>query len=190
MIIVGIDGGLAKLGLAVIDVDRAGTIAALGCDSFSSEPLAKKMQIELAHDFTRRARDLAKWLGERLDRFRPSIVALESLAGSKSSRSAVVMGIAHGVIVAELERRSLPVVGTLPKVIRKHLHPSGTEDKAHDEAKTRCSGLLAALQHVPPSMVVHVLDALCVALWGIETNVARAAMSNENVPARPGTVWR
>jgi Holliday junction resolvasome RuvABC endonuclease subunit len=191
VIIVGIDGGLAKLGMATIDIDHHGTVAALGCDWFESEPLAKKMQIEAAHDYMRRGRDLAKWLGNRLDVYRPNIVALESISFTKSYKAALAMGLGVGVIAAELERRSLPVVGTLPKVIRTSLHASGKEEAAHREAKTRCSGLLAALQNVKPSMVVHVLDALCVALWGGSTNVARALLTQaDTLPRQPGTVWR
>lgn len=185
MIIAGIDGGLAKLGLAVIDVDRYGTIAALGCDAFESEPLAKKMQIEAAHDYMRRARDLEKWLAYRLDVYRPAIVALESISFTKSYKAALAMGVGLGVVAAELERRKLPVVGTLPKVIRKHLHPSGKEERAHVAAKERCSALLEPLAKIKSSMVVHVLDALCVALWGESTNVARACIAaTEYMPAQ------
>lgn len=172
MIVVGIDPGLAHLGAVTVEWD--GQVAkCLAAGVFLSKKSDKKHGVAVADDRVDRCRRLARWLAEWLDREPVGLVACESMSWPRSLVAATAIALSWGVIVAELERRKLPLVTATPQCWRRYLCTSGAEGEAHLNAHFHVTGAKKPIDWAPKHHRAHMLDALGVSAWALSTDLAR-----------------
>lgn len=107
--------------------------------------------------------NLAKALGDLLDRLEPQELALEEAFYGKSVQSALRIGEARGVVLAEASRRRVEVHQFTPARIKRCVAGHGSASK---EAVARMAGELLALGQPPGP--TDASDALAVALCRVE----------------------
>lgn len=111
----------------------------------------------------RRLYNLAEVLGELLDRLEPAELALEEAFYGKSVQSALRIGEARGVVLAEASRRRVDVHQFAPARVKRCVAGHGTASK---DAVARMAGELLSLARPPGPPDAS--DALAVALCRVE----------------------
>lgn len=119
MFVLGVDPGLSRCGYCVLDTGgRRPRAVALGVlRTAPSDPVPRRLA-ELAADF----RSL-------LDEFRPSAVAVERVLFQVNVRTAMGVGQASGVLMAEAAGRGLEVVEYSPNEVKGAVAGDGDADK-------------------------------------------------------------
>lgn len=168
------DPGLATFGAVAIDTNGFDHVCRRA-DVFRSEPLARKLNAELADDRVRRARELTRWLSVWLD-MDPVAVAAEAMSFPRGAHAIVAISLAWGVIVSELERRDVPLVAALPFRWRKAITGTGNERDAWTAAVRVVPTFAAAAAHIARDDQEHALDALGVFVWAVRTDMIRSAL--------------
>ncbi len=111
---------------------------------------------------------LSRELGELLDRLAPQELALEEAFFGKSVQSALRIGEARGVVLAEASRRSVTVRQFAPARVKRCVTGNGAASKG---AVARMAGQLLALESLPQP--ADATDALAVALCCVEERCQR-----------------
>ncbi len=106
---------------------------------------------------------LALSLGELLDRLEPQELALEEAFYGKSVQSALRIGEARGVVLAEACRRQVDVHQVAPARIKRCITGHGAATK---EAVARMAGRLLDLDRMPEPLDAS--DAVAAALCRVE----------------------
>ena len=156
MFVLGIDPGLSRCGYCVLQVrDGRSRAAALGV--FRTDP-ATPVPLRLA--------ELCADVRSVLDEFRPVSVAVERVLFQVNVRTAMSVGQASGVIMAEAAGRGMDVAEYSPNEVKDAVAGHGGADKAQVQ---RMVQLLLELDAVPEPP--DAADAAAVAL----THVAHTA---------------
>jgi len=121
MRILGVDPGLTRLGVGVIDTGRGNQVSLVHVEVLRTPP---------TDDITQRLVALQQGLTGLLDRFSPDVVALEQVFAQHNKHS--VMGTAQvsGVVIALAGVRGVPVVTRTPSEIKAAVTGYGLADKA------------------------------------------------------------
>jgi crossover junction endodeoxyribonuclease RuvC len=154
MRILGVDPGLQVTGYAVLettpngpDVCEAGVIR-------SSEKQAPS-------DMAQRVRAVYDGIGEVIEQFRPSVVAVEQLyAHYEHPRTAILMAHARGVIFLAAAQHGLPVISYNATRIKKTITGSGRASKEQVQ-RTVQRELNLATPPEPPDVADAIAVALC-----------------------------
>lgn len=125
---IGVDGGLAHMGLADFDVGRGVDVVRLdymGGRVVTTKPSNKKHGIRKGDDNMRRAREIARALLRFLDaREAPVLVCYEAQSfGMKGQVAARQAATAFGVIAAICEARSIAMLCVSPQAIKAAMCP-------------------------------------------------------------------
>jgi len=149
MRVLGIDPGVARLGLAVLDRhDRRVTLVWAG--TVFTEP---------ATDEATRLRTLAAGVREAIATHRPTSVAVERVAWSRNQVSALQVARATGAAMVVAAEAGLPLEEYAPNEVKQAVTGMGNADKRQVHlALTRIHGL-----HDVPSQP-DAVDAVAVAL--------------------------
>lgn len=127
MVIVGVDGGLAHMGIAASKLTRtrdALSMELLGGLVVETAPSPKKLGIRKGDDNMRRARVVAKALKEVVLMRRPALLVYEAQSfGMKGNIAARQAGTAFGVIAGIAESAGLPMLCVTPGDIKKAVCP-------------------------------------------------------------------
>ena len=154
--VLGIDPGLSRCGYCVLQVrQRSARAVALGV--FRTDPAAA-VPLRLA--------ELCSDVRSVLDEFRPAAVAVERVLFQVNVRTAMSVGQASGVIMAEAAGRGMDVAEYSPNEVKDAVAGYGSADKAQMQ---RMVQLLLELDAVPEPP--DAADAAAVAL----THVAHTA---------------
>lgn len=159
--ILGIDPGSQRTGIGLIDVDAAGRCAYVHCQALN-------LLVD-TDDFPARLGKLVFDLEEVLERWQPTVVAIESVFMHKSAASALKLGHARGAAIATVVRRGLPVSEYAPRLIKQSLVGSGAADKTQVQHMVR---LLLNLGEL--TLQADAADALAVALTHAHTSATAA----------------
>lgn len=122
-IILGIDPGIEKLGIAVIKVNpnekKKETVIYSEC--FMTD---KKMETQnrLALIYAR--------IGEIIKKYSPTIVAIEHIFFSVNQKTAIVVAEARGVILASIGANNLEIIELTPNEIKQSVTGYGKATKA------------------------------------------------------------
>ncbi|WP_084622487.1 crossover junction endodeoxyribonuclease RuvC [Demequina oxidasica] len=121
MRILGVDPGLTRCGLGVIEAGRSRKIKLVDVSVARSRPDAEVPQ---------RLATIAEAFDAALDEHRPDAVALERVFAQHNVRT--VMGTAQisGVVMATAARRGIPVALYTPSEVKAAVTGSGRADKA------------------------------------------------------------
>ncbi|GAA2817819.1 crossover junction endodeoxyribonuclease RuvC [Crossiella cryophila] len=136
MRVLGVDPGLTRCGIAVVDGGTGRSVRAIAVDVIRTPvdaPLAVRlMQIADAAEL---------WL----DRYRPDVISVERVFSQHNVRTAMGTAQAGGVIALCAARRDLPVAFHTPSEMKAALTGSGRADKAQVTAMvTKVLGLTEA----------------------------------------------
>jgi len=148
--VLGVDPGLTRCGLGVVDVarDRRATLVGVGVVGTTAEqPLdARLLVIALAID-------------EWLDRYEPEVVAVERVFSQLNVSTVMGVAQASGVVIAAAARRGIPVALHTPSEVKAAVTGSGRADK---DAVTRMVTKILRLDAAPRP--ADAADALALAL--------------------------
>ncbi|NVM97894.1 crossover junction endodeoxyribonuclease RuvC [Arthrobacter sp. SDTb3-6] len=121
MRVLGVDPGLTRCGLGVVDVapNRTATLAGVGVVGSSHElPLDARLLV------------IANAIDRWLDVFKPEVLAIERVFAQ--TNLSTVMGVAQvsGVVMVAAARRNIPVAMHTPSEVKAAVTGSGRADKA------------------------------------------------------------
>ena len=136
MRVLGVDPGLTRCGIAVVDGGTGRTVRCVAVDVIRTSP-----DDELATRLLAVADAVEAWL----DRHRPDVVAVERVFSQYNVRTAMGTAQAGGVVALAAARRGLTVAFHTPSEVKAAVTGSGRADKAQVTAMvTRLLGLTEA----------------------------------------------
>lgn len=136
MRVLGVDPGLTRCGIAVVDGGTGRSVRAVDVGVIRTPPDA-----ELAHRLLAVADAVEEWL----DRHRPEVVAVERVFSQYNVRTAMGTAQAGGVVALAAARRGLTVAFHTPSEVKAAVTGSGRADKAQITAMvTKLLGLTEA----------------------------------------------
>ena len=153
MIVMGIDPGLAITGYGVLE-KKGNRVVSLAYDSIvtSAKNMTPAERLETIH----------RRVGELLDQYRPSHLAIEKLFFSRNVTSAMGVSEVRGVIILSAQQRGIPVSEYTPTQVKLAITGSGKADKLQMQEMIR---RLLGLSEIPRPD--DVADGLSVALCHI-----------------------
>lgn len=152
MRILGIDPGLATIGLGLIESPHPSTIQTLDWLTISTAagfPLSERLC------------EIRKDLSEFLDDAKPDLVVIERLFFATNERTALDVAHARGVIVLTVAERQLPILEATPLQLKLGITGDGQADKL--QMQTMLLHILK-LQEIPRPD--DAADALALAVYG------------------------
>ena len=173
MIVLGVDGGFASLGLAAVDllpdreiVSRAWVVR--------TQKSVRKLGVRSGDDTARRARELAHEIGFAIATYSPAAIAVESPSWPRNAGVAAKLGAAFGVVFALAESHRLPLVMASPQDVKLAVCCSKTATK---------DDVIAAIESRFPgiewprvrSLWEHAADAVGVVLACCDSDALRMA---------------
>ncbi|WP_216907315.1 crossover junction endodeoxyribonuclease RuvC [Nocardia noduli] len=136
MRVMGVDPGLTRCGLSMVDGGVGRKVTAIAVDVVRTPP-----ELDLAHRLLQVADAAESWM----DTHRPEAVAIERVFAQHNVRTAMGTAQAGGVIALAAARRGIPVAFHTPSEVKAAVTGSGTADKAQVTAMvTRILGLAVA----------------------------------------------
>ncbi len=120
MIILGIDPGYDRLGLAVIEKPVKGKEKVI---------YSHCLQTSSTDDIYTRFREVGAEMERVLDEYKPNMVALETLFISKNQKTGMRVAEARGIIIYEALKRNIPISEYSPGQIKMAITGDGTSDK-------------------------------------------------------------
>ncbi|MFC8046754.1 crossover junction endodeoxyribonuclease RuvC [Nocardia sp. NPDC057353] len=136
MRVMGVDPGLTRCGLSMVQSGRGRTVTALDVDVVRTPP-----ELDLAHRLLLVADAAEQWM----DTHRPEAVAVERVFAQHNVRTAMGTAQAGGVIALAAARRGIPVAFHTPSEVKAAVTGNGAADKAQVTAMvTRILGLQVA----------------------------------------------
>ncbi len=121
MRVLGVDPGLTRCGLGVVDSERPGTATLVAVDV---------VRTSAGDDIGARLRVIDAALESWLDRYAPDAVAVERVFAQANVRTVMGTAQAGGVAIAAAARRGLPVALHTPSEVKAAVTGSGRADKA------------------------------------------------------------
>jgi crossover junction endodeoxyribonuclease RuvC len=130
--VLGVDPGMAKVGLAVVGVRQRRPVLAWATTVLTARSLAEPARLRAIHSAVR----------EAIAQHGPSAVALERVAWNVNKQSALAVARATGVILLAASEAGLPVEEYGPLEVKMAVTGQGNADKAQVRAAlTRFHGL-------------------------------------------------
>ncbi|WP_420752950.1 crossover junction endodeoxyribonuclease RuvC [Rhodococcus sp. O3] len=120
MRVMGVDPGLTRCGLGVVDTGRGREVhpVAVGV-------VRTPTDLDLAQRLLRISESAEEWM----DRYRPDVVAVERVFSQHNVRTAMGTAQAGGVVALAAARRSIPVMFHTPSEVKAAVTGNGSADK-------------------------------------------------------------
>ena len=153
MRVLGVDPGLTRCGLAVVDRVAGGKLKMIDVGVILTDK-----GLELEDRLLELDRELANWI----ERFQPDVVAVERVFSQLNVRTAMATGQAAGVALLLAAKSKIPVAMHTPSEVKAAVTGSGRADKAQVGEMVR---RLLGLPEVPEP--ADAADALALAICHI-----------------------
>jgi crossover junction endodeoxyribonuclease RuvC len=153
MRVLGVDPGLTRCGIAVVDGEAGRTLRAVEVDV---------IRTPADDDLATRLLAVSDAVEAWLDRHRPDVVAVERVFSQYNVRTAMGTAQAGGVVALAAARRGLPVMFHTPSEVKAAVTGSGRADKA--QVTTMVTRLLGLAEKPRPA---DAADALALAICHI-----------------------
>lgn len=153
MRVLGIDPGLAIVGLGLLDAPTRDTPKAI-------EWLTIETKAGLS--LQERLLEIDKDLAEYLDAVKPDLVVIEKLFFAKNETTAIDVAHARGVLLSAVARRNIPLITPSPSEMKLAVTGDGSADKLQVQTM-----LLHALKLAEIPRPDDAADALALALFGV-----------------------
>lgn len=154
MRVLGVDPGLTRCGLGVVDGGTGRTVSCVAVDVVRTPPDAS-LEIRLLK--------VADTVEEWLDRYRPEAVAVERVFSQHNVRTVMGTAQAGGVVALTAARRALPVVFHTPSEVKAAVTGSGRADKA--QVTGMVTRLLKLAERPSPADAADALALAICHLW-------------------------
>ena len=172
--VLGIDPGLTRCGLGVVD-GPTGAPTAVAAEVARTDPHAAiEQRLMLLH----------RLVAEALERHRPDVVACERVLFSANARTAMGVGQAAGVALLAAAEAGIPVASYSPNEVKLSIAGDGAATK---DAVARMVAAQLRLTSVPGPP--DVADALAVALCHLSRAGLSAASPPDAQPPRSSPSW-
>src|SRR6266566_2040956 len=148
--VLGVDPGLTRCGLGVVDGGAGRTVRCVAVDVVRTP-----VEDDLSRRLLRLATEVERWL----DEYRPDVVAIERVFSQYNVRTAMGTAQAGGVVALAAARRDLPVMFHTPSEVKAAVTGSGRADKA--QVTTMVTRLLRLTD---PPRPADTADALALAI--------------------------
>jgi crossover junction endodeoxyribonuclease RuvC len=152
--VLGVDPGLTRCGLGVVDGGSGRTVRCVAVDVVRTP-----VDAELARRLLMVADEVERWL----DRYQPDVVAIERVFSQYNVRTAMGTAQAGGVVALAAARRDLPVMFHTPSEVKAAVTGSGRADKA--QVTTMVTRLLGLAQRPNPADAADALALAICHLW-------------------------
>lgn len=152
MRIIGIDPGLATIGIGLIEAESSHNLQAIEWLTIETEaglPLARRLN-EIADD-----------LKEFLQETQPEMAVIEKLYFSVNEKTALDVAQARGVILATVAAHGIPLLEPTPPELKSCIAGDGSADKRQMQDMVK---ILLKLQEIPKPD--DAADALALAAFG------------------------
>ncbi len=167
MIILGIDTAIRKTGYGVLEMTSPGNLKVLDCGVITNTPKMKHSEC---------LRRLSGGIAELVSAFHPDAASIESAFASRNIKTAMILSLARGSVIAKLAELDVPVYEYSPKTAKRAATGRG------DASKEQVAALLAALGHLNVCEIPDdSTDALALALCHGSLTVANGIMLPEPV---------
>lgn len=163
MRVLGIDPGLATVGLGLIDAptrDTPTVVEWLVIETKAGVPLQERL-LEIERDLT-----------EYLEQAEPDLVVVEKLFFAKNETTAIDVAHARGVLLACVARRGIPLSCPSPSEMKLGVTGDGSADKLQVQTMLKLTLKLADIPRPDDAA-----DALALALFGVLTQTPYADRS-------------
>ncbi|MDQ0381949.1 crossover junction endodeoxyribonuclease RuvC [Amycolatopsis thermophila] len=154
MRVLGVDPGLTRCGLGVVDGGTGRTVSCVAVDVVRT-PVGDPLE--------RRLLAVADAVEHWLDTYRPQAVAVERVFSQHNVRTAMGTAQAGGVVALAAARRGLPVVFHTPSEVKAAVTGSGRADKA--QVTGMVTRLLGLAQAPRPADAADALALAICHLW-------------------------
>jgi crossover junction endodeoxyribonuclease RuvC len=155
MRILGIDPGLTRAGIGILEGSTVSTMKALEWMVITTEP--KLPQPE-------RLQELATDLDQIISDYSPDLAVVETLFFATNTKTAMATAEARGVILQRLSSRGIPIVEATPLQLKMSITGDGKADKKQIQSMVR---RILKLETIPEPF--DAADALALALFGSYT---------------------
>jgi crossover junction endodeoxyribonuclease RuvC len=152
--VLGVDPGLTRCGLGVVDGGPGRTVSCVAVDVVRTPA-----DLDLATRLLR----LAEALEEFCDRHRPDVVAVERVFTQHNVRTVMGTAQAGGVVALGAARRGLPVTFHTPSEVKAAVTGSGRADK--NQVATMVTRLLRLAETPRPADAADALALAICHLW-------------------------
>lgn len=167
--VLGVDPGLTRCGIGVVDVERnrRATMVAVGVvGSAPDETLDQRLLV------------IDSAINEWLDRYEPQVLAVERVFSQLNVSTVMGVAQASGVVIAAAARRGIPVALHTPSEVKAAVTGSGSSNK---EAVTKLVTKILRLD--APPRPADAADALALAI----THAWRAGSGAAVATTGPGS---
>ncbi|GAA3041825.1 crossover junction endodeoxyribonuclease RuvC [Actinokineospora globicatena] len=154
MRVLGVDPGLTRLGVAVVDGGAGRAVRAVAVDVVRTP-----VDDDLAVRLLKVSDAIEQWLG----RHRPDVVAIERVFSQHNVRTAMATAQAAGVVALAAARRDLPVMFHTPSEVKAAVTGSGRADKA--QVTLMVTKLLGLTEAPRPADAADALALAICHLW-------------------------
>lgn len=153
MRVLGIDPGLATVGLGLIDAPTRDTPKAIEWLTIETKAglLLQDRLLEIERD-----------LAEYLDATKPDLVVVEKLFFAKNETTAIDVAHARGILLAAVAKRAIPLLTPSPSEMKLGITGDGGADKLQVQTM-----LVHALKLTEIPKPDDAADALALALFGV-----------------------
>ncbi|MGG5171383.1 crossover junction endodeoxyribonuclease RuvC [Pseudarthrobacter sp. J1738] len=148
--VLGVDPGLTRCGLGVVDVERNRRATMVDVGVVGSTP---------DQTLDQRLLVIANAIDEWLDRYQPDVLAVERVFSQLNVSTVMGVAQASGVVIAAAARRGIPVALHTPSEVKAAVTGSGTSNK---EAVTKLVTKILRLENSPRP--ADAADALALAI--------------------------
>lgn len=152
MRILGIDPGVATVGIGLIEAKSSTSITLLDYCCIETAP---------AMPFAERLLEIQKDLEGILTEFSPDLVVIEKLYFSVNEKTALDVAQARGVLLSTVAGHHLPLLEPTPPQLKSCITGDGSADKRQMQEMVQ---ILLKLNHIPKPD--DAADALALALFG------------------------
>jgi Holliday junction resolvasome RuvABC endonuclease subunit len=179
-VILGLDPGFASLGWALVALHldpSVDTMTCLDMGVLRTQGEDKKRKVRAVDDNVRRTREIASTLRRLLDANAILVVGAEAMSFPRSSSVAGKMCLAWGALVAELDRRGIPLEQVSPQVVKRQL--CGAKGATKDDVEAAVIAAMPEAEHMaarfPGGLHEHMFDAAAVAMVVSRGDLVRTA---------------
>jgi crossover junction endodeoxyribonuclease RuvC len=116
--LLGVDPGLRNLGTALVELLPKGEMF-LEMDWFCTLESPKKLKILSTSDNVRRVKEVASFLGEKIQRGTMIAICAESMSFPRNASSSAKIGMCWGVLGAFSDYFDVPIIQASPQEIKK-----------------------------------------------------------------------
>lgn len=167
MTILGIDPGTGRCGYGVVRIDRSQPkLVAYDCLQYPAKMPIPQRLVEIEREIT--------WL---IDKFKPQLVAVESLFFNTNVTTAMQVAEARGVVVLAAAKRHLPVQDCTPLQVKLNIVGYGRATKAQVAEMTK---LQIGGQRL--TKLDDAVDAVAVAITGYHLYGTKVAYDATSLP--------